>query len=55
MLWPAPGRQCKSPAFVRWIEAAGYRLAGGSRELYHDYDPAFPEAGITELQFPIAR
>ena len=42
-------------AFVRWIEAAGYRLAGGSRELYHDYDPAQPEAGITELQLPITR
>ena len=42
-------------AFVRWVEAAGYRLAGGSRELYHDYNPAFPEAGITELKFPIAR
>jgi DNA-binding transcriptional MerR regulator len=43
------------PAFVRWIEAAGYRLAGGSRELYHDYDPANADAGITELQLPITR
>ncbi len=42
-------------AFLRWIEAAGYRLAGGSRELYHDYDPADPDAGITELQLPIVR
>ena len=41
-------------AFVRWIEAAGYRLAGGSRELYHDYDPANPDAGVTELQIPIS-
>jgi DNA-binding transcriptional MerR regulator len=42
-------------AFLRWIEAAGYRLAGGSRELYHDYNPADPAAGITELQLPITR
>jgi DNA-binding transcriptional MerR regulator len=42
-------------AFLRWIEAAGYRLAGGSRELYHDYSPADPAAGITELQLPITR
>jgi DNA-binding transcriptional MerR regulator len=42
-------------AFLRWIEAAGYRLAGGSRELYHDYSPADPAAGITELQLPVTR
>jgi DNA-binding transcriptional MerR regulator/effector-binding domain-containing protein len=42
-------------AFLRWIEAAGYLLAGGSRELYHDYDPANADAGITELQLPITR
>jgi DNA-binding transcriptional MerR regulator len=42
-------------AFLRWIEAAGYRLDGGSRELYHDYDPADPATGITELQIPITR
>lgn len=42
-------------AFLRWIEGAGYRLAGGSLELYHDYSPADPAAGITELQIPITR
>jgi len=42
-------------AFLRWIEAAGYRLAAGSRELYHDYNPSDPVAGITELQIPITR
>lgn len=42
-------------AFLRWIEAAGYRLAGGSRELYHDYNPDDPATGITELQIPISR
>ena len=37
---------------IRWIEDSGYRLAGYSRELYHEMDAGGPS--VTELQMPIA-
>jgi DNA-binding transcriptional MerR regulator/predicted transcriptional regulator YdeE len=39
---------------VGWIENSGYRLAGRSRELYHEWDESHPERNVTELQLPIA-
>ena len=38
---------------IRWIEDSGYRLAGYSRELYHELDADGPS--VTELQMPIAK
>ncbi len=40
-------------ALVRWIEDSGYRLAGRSRELYHEWDDDEPERSVTELQMPV--
>ena len=41
-------------ALVRWIEDSGNRLAGRSREPYHHWDDADPNASVTELQLPLA-
>ena len=38
-------------ALMRWIEDSGYRLAGHSRELYHEMTADGPS--VTELQVPI--
>jgi effector-binding domain-containing protein len=40
-------------ALIRWIENSGYRLAGSSRELYHEMTAGGPS--VTELQPPITR
>jgi effector-binding domain-containing protein len=40
-------------ALIRWIEDTGYRVAGYSRELYHDMGADGPR--VTELQMPIAK
>ena len=40
-------------ALICWIEDSGYRLAGYSRELYHEMGVDGPS--VTELQVPIAR
>jgi effector-binding domain-containing protein len=40
-------------ALIAWIQNAGYRLAGSSRELYHEMTPRGPS--VTELQLPITR
>jgi DNA-binding transcriptional MerR regulator len=40
-------------ALVRWIEDSGFRLAGHSRELYHEMTADGPS--VTELQMPIVR
>ena len=40
-------------ALIRWIETSGYRLAGYSRELYHEMTADGPS--VTELQLPVAR
>lgn len=37
---------------IRWIEDSGHRLAGYSRELYHEMTAEGPS--VTELQVPIA-
>ena len=41
-------------ALVRWIEDSGYRLAGPSRELYHEFHFEDPTRHVTELQIPVA-
>jgi DNA-binding transcriptional MerR regulator/predicted transcriptional regulator YdeE len=41
-------------ALVRWIEDSGYRMAGRSRELYHDWHDDDLTRNVTELQMPIA-
>ncbi len=38
---------------IRWIEDSGHRLAGYSRELYHEMDADGPS--VTELQMPVAK
>jgi DNA-binding transcriptional MerR regulator/effector-binding domain-containing protein len=38
---------------VRWVEDSGYRLAGRSRELYHEWHDDDPSRNVTELQMPI--
>lgn len=40
-------------ALIRWIEDSGYKLAGYSRELYHEMGTDGPS--VTELQVPIAK
>ena len=40
-------------ALIRWIEDSGYRLAGYSRELYHEMGADGPS--VTELQVPITK
>jgi DNA-binding transcriptional MerR regulator/effector-binding domain-containing protein len=40
-------------ALIKWVQDSGYRLAGHSRELYHDVDSE--GAHVTELQVPIRR
>jgi DNA-binding transcriptional MerR regulator len=42
-------------ALVRWIEDSGYRLAGRSRELYHEWHDSDHSRNVTELQMPITR
>jgi DNA-binding transcriptional MerR regulator len=42
-------------ALVRWIEDSGYRLAGRSRELYHEWHDNDHSRNVTELQMPIAK
>lgn len=41
-------------SLVRWIDDSGYRLAGRSRELYHESHDEDPARNVTELQMPIA-
>jgi effector-binding domain-containing protein len=38
---------------IRWIKDSGYRLAGNSRELYHEMGADGPR--VTELQLPIVK
>jgi DNA-binding transcriptional MerR regulator len=40
---------------VQWIDDSGYRLAGASRELYREFNPADQTSNITELQMPVTR
>ena len=40
-------------SLIGWIENEGYRLAGNSRELYHEMGADGPR--VTELQLPITR
>lgn len=41
-------------ALARWIDDSGYRIAGRSRELYHEWHADDPERHVTEVQIPIA-
>jgi effector-binding domain-containing protein len=40
---------------VRWIDETGYRLAGQSRELYHEFHEEDQRLNVTELQMPVER
>jgi effector-binding domain-containing protein len=40
---------------VRWIDESGYRLAGRSRELYHEFHDEDSGLNVTELQMPVER
>ena len=40
-------------ALVRWIQAGGYRSAGGSREIYHEVHLEDLTRNVTELQIPV--
>jgi DNA-binding transcriptional MerR regulator len=42
-------------ALLRWIEDSGYRQAGFSRELYHEWHEEDSGLNVTEIQMPIAR
>lgn len=42
-------------AVLRWIDTAGYRIVGRSRELYLVWTPDRPADSITEIQIPIER
>jgi len=48
------GIEAAFEALVRWIEDSGYRLAGPSRELYHEFHHEDPTRHVTELQIPVA-
>jgi DNA-binding transcriptional MerR regulator len=42
-------------AVIQWAESNGYRLAGPSRELYHQYErTGDPALWLTEIQIPVA-
>jgi DNA-binding transcriptional MerR regulator len=41
-------------ALIRWIEDGGYRVAGPSRELYHEFHHEDPTRHVTELQVPVS-
>ena len=41
-------------ALMRWIEDSGYRWAGPSRELYHEFHHEDPTRHVTELQTPVS-
>lgn len=40
-------------SLIRWIEDSGHRLAGGNRELYHEWHEDDPARNVTELQMAI--
>jgi effector-binding domain-containing protein len=42
-------------SLLRWIDDSGYRQAGFSRELYHEWHEDDQAANVTELQVPITR
>jgi len=42
-------------SLVRWIEESGYRLAGQSRELYHEFHEDDHSLNVTEIQIPVRR
>jgi DNA-binding transcriptional MerR regulator len=50
---PMEGIELAFEALVRWIEDSGYRSAGGSRELYHEFHEEDPTRHVTELQIPV--
>jgi DNA-binding transcriptional MerR regulator len=51
---PMDGIELVYESLVRWIDDSGYRLAGRSRELYHEHDDDDASRDVTELQMPIA-
>jgi DNA-binding transcriptional MerR regulator/effector-binding domain-containing protein len=52
---PMEGFGATFEALVAWIESSGYRIAGCSRELYHEWHGEDPTRHVVELQIPIER
>ena len=54
---PMDAADATMQTLARWIDEHGYAAAAGrfAREVYLDYDPAYPEAGVTEMQLPVIR
>lgn len=50
---PMDGVEPVYESLVRWIDDSDYRLAGRSRELYHEWHEDEPSRNVTELQMPI--
>jgi DNA-binding transcriptional MerR regulator len=52
---PMDGIPSAWETLIRWVDDSGYRLAGDSRELYHEHDEQDHTRCVTELQVAIAR
>ena len=52
---PMEGFGSTFEALVGWIESSGNRIAGCSRELYHEWHGEDPTRHVVELQIPIER
>jgi len=50
---PMEGFVATFEALAAWIESSGYRIAGYSRELYHEWHGDDPSRHVVELQIPI--
>lgn len=47
--------QIGHPILLKWIEANGYKVAGGYREIYHKFDPNNMKDTVTEIQYPVEK
>jgi DNA-binding transcriptional MerR regulator len=47
--------QIGHPILLKWVEANGYRVAGGYREIYHKFDPNNMKDTETEIQYPVEK
>jgi DNA-binding transcriptional MerR regulator len=52
---PMEGIASAFDALMRWTADSGYRMAGPSRELYHEWHEEDPARHITELQLVVTR
>jgi DNA-binding transcriptional MerR regulator len=51
---PMEGFGITFESLAAWIESSGHRIAGDSRELYHEWHGEDPSRHVVELQIPIA-